>query len=187
MRKERNYLWHVKPVWDHNSVAAWQGIISRGRQRLEPGAAGGEAERERAPSGKACDGLSLPERQIPGPLCGMWSCSEDKSPYCFLVWWRIKRGWFRRVEGEAHPSGLWLCTTEMLYLKLMWCFANWDAVFSRRWGGSGAAGQKPRLRQDSFPPSPLWNLQFGCWVKEEREPRPPGVSPSLEIDHQYTF
>lgn len=56
MRKERDYLWHVKPVWDHNSVAAWQGIISRGRQQLEPGAAVGEAGREGETEGSIREG-----------------------------------------------------------------------------------------------------------------------------------
>lgn len=146
MRKEGDYLWHVKPVWDHNSVAAWQGIISRGRQQLEPGAAGreaGERERQGAPSGKACDRLSLPEQPTARPLHGM-CCRLESDPSKNEERFGGKRGREHTPYWPVvvHKQGVVFETRCCLWSGTCW-FSNWDAVSSARWGkqGMGALGQ----------------------------------------------
>lgn len=168
MRKERDYLWHVKPVWDRNSVAAWQGIISRGRQQLEPGAAGGEAgrrgrEREKAPLGKARDGLSLPEQQRARPLCGMCRCSEDTSGPL-----KNKEDLEGRAKGDTHPIGRWLCTSKVLSLKQGVLYFRLGCCFWWEIGvwGAGALGQWESSTLSSFLPIEL-SLELEVWLLGE--------------------
>ena len=167
MRKERNYLWHVKPVWDHNSIAAWQGIISRGRQRLEPGAAGGEAGRGRGRERQkelhgGDPGWAFSPRAAGSSRGPFVECECPQRTSHFTTFWPSEsEEKFGRKDGVRSTPWARGCVQPMccffltsgMFFKLQCCF-QWKM----RWrSGCWAETSAPHA---SFPPSPLWSFQW---------------------------
>lgn len=171
MRKERNYLWHVKPVWGRNSVAVWQGVISLGRQRLEPGAAGGEEGRER---GRGLHGEGLWWAALPGlpaARAPLWNADLLRAHVAQLLSGpqRIQKGLVGWMGGGERASLTHGCAQPTCFFwHWAWRFSNYDVLSSGRRGGGSGAGQKALLFKLSSHPV----LSGNCTKEDTAHPTP---------------
>lgn len=134
----------------------------------------GERERQRAPSGKAHDRLSLPEQPTARPLCGMCCCLEDtsgpsKNEEGFGG--KGRRGDTHCWPVDVHKQGVVFETGRVVFQTGMLFPVRDEGVVG--WGLS--VSEKPPL--SGFLPTEF-SLQLAVWclVKEESEPLSPRVS-----------